>query len=197
MKKPSVLFLILIFLCSIISCFEQRKKNSIDVRIDSILATGQFEISDKLDTANGNNYLLKNTKENDYGYYLLKGQYVNSRSKTTGGVDLQVVKLCDGTFKCEGKFDEITLFGKFLLIGKNTSSSSDSLAKKLSFLGQLQYGGNDSSGYTTVYRISCYLSLVIYSNKAIGEFIMSETPSNYWGKQKEHGIANLSIIYKK
>ncbi len=125
--------------------------------------------------------------------YVLEGTATNATNYKTAGVNLTITMPGDNVYKCTGRFDEKTLFGRFELTGKKITSTDNPGATTLHFTGQINFGDNDGSNFDPGTTTTFTLSLVIFTDNATGTYIIDEIPNSSWADRKQNGLVTLKI----
>jgi len=129
-----------------------------------------------------------------YNKYIFEGQATNTSFNKISEANLEMLQLLNNQYECLGRFDEINLFGRFDIIGKISSENHDSLV--VDFTGNIYFVDGDGSGLKNGTNTLFHLSLTVFSDSAIGSYIVDEIPNTEFSKVKQTGVLKLKVKSK-
>lgn len=153
---------------------------------------GNQKESEKLDSPNTSNKtpLLKK--------YILIGSVTNTTINKKGSVEMEITEIAPNKFKCTGKFDEETLFGRFNLYGEKYENPNLPNALSIKFNGQIHLGDNDGSGFSPGTKTTFFSNLNIFNDNVTGEYLLDEIldSRDNFKIEKQNGLYSLKIKSK-
>lgn len=128
--------------------------------------------------------------------YLLTGIATNITSNKKGKATFEVSKITSNVFKCVGRFDEKTLFGRFEVYGEKFKNEDFPNAISIKFNGQIKFGDNDGSGFKPGTKTTFLIVLNIFPHNATGHYTIDEIPNSSYSNTKQNGVLELNVKQK-
>lgn len=120
------------------------------------------------------------------------GVATNITVNLSSNVSFDIIRKDDRTYSAKGGYDSKNLFGSFDISGVQLRQNAESIC--LQFIGQLDLGDNDTSGFTIGTKINYVMSLVITRYGIKGVYHIGMLPNMGF---EQYGILELSYSLQK
>lgn len=127
---------------------------------------------------------------------ILVGQAIDSAFNKQTAAYLELTEYPYNIFKCQGKFDEKEIYGKFEVTGGDINEVSDPNYLDLSLNGDIFFGNGEGSGIPPGTKAGFKMHLYIHSDIVKGSYIIEPIPNTPFSSQQQSGIFELKIETK-
>ncbi len=178
----------------LVSCNQEATKSS-----NKDLELPSYEnksVTDKPQRSTSDDNVLPTESKMLLSKYLLKGKITNVTVNKEGSVEILVTEIARGKYKCEGKCDEISLFGRFECYGEKYENRNFPNSLSIKFDGQVKFGDGDGSGFRPGTKATFACNIKIFTDNATGDYAIGEIPNSSWSEKKQNGLLDLVIKSK-